>query len=84
MWLYLNRKVVLQVFNDEADSTKLCKRLNISQASEAGLYNILLLLSTPSPPQLLLPGYQKSFRLKRITVTSDHSQSTEEPVLLSQ
>ena len=43
MWLYLNRKVVLQVFNDEADNTKLCKRLNISQASEAGLYNILLI-----------------------------------------
>ena len=80
MWLYLNRKVVLQVFNDEADSTKLCKRLNISQASEAGLYNILLSLSTISPSQLLLPGYQKSFRCKRIRVISDHSQSTKEPV----
>lgn len=36
MWLYLNRKVVLQVFNDEADSTKICKRLNISEAAETG------------------------------------------------
>ena len=80
MWLYLNRKVVLQVFNDEADSTKLCKRLNISQASEAGLYNILLLLSTPSPPQLLLRSYKNHLSLKSITAISDHSQSTEEPV----
>ena len=82
MWLYLNRKVVLQVFNDEADSTKLCKRLNISQASEAGLYNILLLLSTPSPPQLLLRSYKNHLSLKSITAISDHTQSTraEEPV----
>lgn len=44
MWLYLNRKVMLQVFNDESEPDKICKRLNISEAAESGNYAVCIMI----------------------------------------